>query len=500
MRFKNKNLKGSAIAYALTMTATVAIILASMVQYVVSQMKYGFYSAAKEEAFQIAESGIYFYRWYLAHEVEGRTASQVKAFWEGNPAPVGVGTPACGQNGAYEVEYKDPSGSALGKYCLEVTPPANGSTIVSVKSVGWTYKYPDAKRTLKVRYRKPSWSEYAVLGNGFTGFGGGTEIFGKLKANGGIRFDGVAHNVVYSQVETVNDPDHGGADEHGVHTHVSAQENLPPNPVPDLPGIFEAGRQFPVAETSFSAVQADMNLIKQVAIDGTDGSVYFDNAGQGRHIVFNGTTFNVRTVQAFNANTNQIISYNGSWTNNLAIPNNGVVFVEGNVWLQGNLSGRRVTVVAANLVSASQKSVYLGMGNITYSTYDGADVLGVIAQKDVAFVKNSLNTLQVDGALLAQSGRFGFWFRNPGSGQARGCIQNSCGSCAASCVNPCRKTSITLNGAIATNERYALYLGDACALSGYPNRNINYDNNLLYAPPPYFPVGDQYLMDLWEEL
>jgi hypothetical protein len=36
--------------------------------------------------------------------------------------------------------------------------------------------------------------------------------------------------------------------------------------------------------------------------------------------------------------------------------------------------------------------------------------------------------------------------------------------------------------------------------TGYITRNLYYDNNLLYYPPPYFPTGTQYELDLWEEL
>jgi hypothetical protein len=29
---------------------------------------------------------------------------------------------------------------------------------------------------------------------------------------------------------------------------------------------------------------------------------------------------------------------------------------------------------------------------------------------------------------------------------------------------------------------------------------LNFDNNLLYYPPPYFPTGTEYSIDLWDEL
>jgi hypothetical protein len=63
------------------------------------------------------------------------------------------------------------------------------------------------------------------------------------------------------------------------------------------------------------------------------------------------------------------------------------------------------------------------------------------------------------------------------------------------------RDTITVNGAIATNLRYGFaWTTGAVHTSGYRNRNLYYDNNLLYCPPPYFPTGKNYLIDLWEEL
>ncbi len=125
--------KASALVYGLVIMTAVAIIMTSIVTFIAQQTKYALRVHAKEQAFQIAESGIQFYRWYLAHQVEGKTAQQIANFWNGNP--YGVATP-------YEVEYKDPGGGPVGKYRLEVTRPQNGSTVVLVKATAWTYKYP----------------------------------------------------------------------------------------------------------------------------------------------------------------------------------------------------------------------------------------------------------------------------------------------------------------------------------------------------------------------
>ena len=458
--------KASALAYGLVVMTMVAILLSSIVTFIIGQTQYALKVHAREQSFQIAETGIQFYRWYLAHQVEGRTAQQIADFWA-TGSPYGVATP-------YEVEYTDPGGSPVGRYRLVVTPPSNGSSLVTVEATGWTYRYPTITRVIEVRFRKPVWSEYIVLSNDNLRFGAGTEVFGKIHSNYGIRFDGFAHNVISSSLSQYNDPDHTGGDEFGVHTHDSPTDPLPPTAVPDRSDVFGGGRSFPTATTDFNGVLGDLSYIKSVAQAGTDGSLYFDNAHQGRHVILNvNDTFSIRTVRSFNASNNEINSYQGGWST-YQIPNDGVIFVENNVWLEGAVNGKRVTIVAANLISSSQKSIYIGK-DIRYTSYDCSDIIGIIGQNDVEIYQGSENDLRIDGAMIAQTGRAG---RDHYTGAGA------------------TKSVLTIYGAIASNQRYGFAWTDG---TGYTTRNLYYDNNLLYCPPPYFPTGTQYEMDLWEE-
>jgi hypothetical protein len=51
---------------------------------------------------------------------------------------------------------------------------------------------------------------------------------------------------------------------------------------------------------------------------------------------------------------------------------------------------------------------------------------------------------------------------------------------------------------IASYARYGFAYTDG---TGYNIRNINYDANLLYAPPPSFPLtSDQYEILSWQEV
>jgi Tfp pilus assembly protein PilX len=505
---KNKK-RGSALVYALVIMSVTMIILISMIGYITSQLKYSAHQVEKEKSLQIAEAGIYWYRWYLAHEVAGKTAQQINDFWQGGSA--------YGVSSAYEKDYFDPEGGAIGRYSIEVEELPEHSTIVIVKSTGWTNSSPNLKRTVRVRFRRPSWSEFAILANDYTRFGAGTIVYGRIHSNRGIRFDGVAHNVISSSVANFDEPDHEGGVEFGVHTHVNeppatgslndAQrpKEAPPNPVPERLDVFKAGRQFPVPETSFSGVTSDLSYMKTQSQNPATG-LYFDDSGFGRHIILKSDgTMDVKTVTDYNKDTydhcgriahlgtGTIISETSS--TNYVIPNNGVVFVENNAWVEGIINNKRVTIVAANLIGGSQSDIYIGMNNIRYTNSDGKDVLGLIGQRNVEVLRLSQDYLTIDGALLAQGGRVGRKYYSCADYKSN----QKCESSSYKCDNklPDHRNTITINGSLATNQRYGFAYADG---TGYTNRILNFDNNLIYFPPPYFPTGTQYAIDQWEEI
>jgi len=449
--------KGSVLAYILVITSLSMMLLLAVIQVVVSRIQYAQYRENKEQSLQIAESGIYFYRWYLAHEVEGRTTQQIQDFWEGGSA-LGVGS-------AYERDVLDTDGTLRGSYRVTVTPPESYSTIVIVEAVGWTVKDPDIKRTVRARFRRPSWSEFAVLGDDYMRFGDGTTVMGPLHVNGGAHFDGLAYNTVSSAVEEYYDSDfdvNGWRD--GVWTSWGSEYNT------SMGGsVFSGGKEYPVPEQSFANVSTNLSIIKDAALD---SGMYFDNDRQGRHIVLQTDgTFNIRKVRSYSSATNDILSYQGGWQT-FDIPENGVIYVEDNIWLEGTIDGERITIAAADLIGGGNPNVFIGH-DIRYTNYDGSDTIGVIAENDIEILKNSEDYLRIEAALLAQNGRVGRTYYID------------------------HKDTISIFGALASNQRYGFAYTDG---TGYNTRDLQYDNNLLYYPPPYFPTGDTYSIDLWEEL
>lgn len=518
MKIKTKIQKGSALAFMLVIMAAILIILVSILQYISSQTKYGFYNYSKEESLQIAESGINFYKWYLSKEMETRTTPQdVQDFWE-NDNPIGT-EHDCDEVGAHIVDYD--SGGIRGKYCIEVTPPEEWSTIFTVRSIGWTDNNPNVKRTIQARFRRPSWSEYMIVGNQQFVLNDETVAHGRIHSNEGVHFNGVAYNIVSSEQNTYYYTGGllglGAGIKPGVWTYWSGEYNHTLNR-----NVFQAGKQVGTDDGAihwdFPSVNPYINFAKNKSLEGISppgtpcdsNGCYFDNSGEGRHIILNGSTMNVCKVNSYctnqlgccvgflcsggyfqkysiinyarNSGSGTCSSCSGSCVTTYNIPNNGAVYVEDNAWIEGTLGSssnhKRVTIIAADMALNPGKNIFVGMNDIRYSSYDGTDILGLLAQNNIEIIRDSQNNLRIDGALMAKNGRVGrdtYLFDLP--------------------------NSVTFYGSIVSNGRFNVGKGIIWWLDvGYQHAYLNFDNNLLYYPPPFFPTGVGYSMDNWEEL
>jgi hypothetical protein len=340
-------------------------------------------------------------------------------------------------------------------------------------------------------------------------FGEGTEVFGPIHSNGGIRFDGLAHNLISSAKSSYDDPDHSGNVEFGVHTH----RNIPPstgvndsfrsleapsNPVTNRSDVFEAGRAFPVPSVDFVGITSDLSSIKTKSQ--ANGHYYSASGALGYHIVLktNDTYDLYKVNQMANVSTSCINNSDigqsgwGVWSirggtsaqtllGTYSFPADGVVFLEDNVWVDGQINTARLTIVSGKFPDSPSTRTSITVNNdILYTNYDGSDVLALIAQGNINVGMISEDDLRIDGALIAQNGRVGRYYY------------------AQQCNPHNTRSTITLYGMIASNLRYGFAYTDN---TGYETRNIIYDANLLYGPPPSFPLtSDQYQVVSWEEV
>ncbi len=478
--------------------ATIAVmIIGGLVSWAGTNIKVSKSNLNRERAFQIAEAGIEYYRWHLAHANAD--------FQDGT-----------GAAGPYVHNFTDRDGNVIGQFTLTITPPPTGSTKVTIQSVGNTIEQPTKTRMITAQLAIPSLAKYAVVANANMRFGAGTEVFGPIHSNGGIRFDGLAHNTITSALSTYDDPDHSGGSEFGVHTHADLPPHVAPNIPPDSDftdsfrsaeappstmsaraDIFLSGRQVGVPAVDFAGITTNLSTIKTNAQSA--GKYYAASGGLGYYILLKtNDTFDIYRVNSLTTGNGQCNNSQtqalgqtgwGTWSINtkslvaaaVPFPANGLVFVEDNLWIDGQINGARLTIAAGKLpdVVATRKSIIIN-SNLLYTDYTGLDALALIAQSNINAGLSSLATQRIDGALIAQNGRVGRYYYN-----------SNCGSGYL-------RTEMTLYGMIGTNQRYGFAYGSVS--SGYQDRNIIYDSNLLYAPPPSFPLtSNQYSIVSWKE-
>ena len=534
---QNNQARGNVLIITLILTSLFVVGIMTVFVLVSTQNKLASHEQNRELAYQIAEAGFEYYRWHLAHVPDDFTSD----------------------TGSHE--YKNAFGEVIGYYIIEVTPPSSGSTVVQIKSTGYTIDEPNVKRVIESRMGVPSFARYAVVANDIMRFGEGTEIFGPVHSNGGIRFDGIAHNLVSSSKSQYDDPDHSGAEEYGVHTHVSPTDVLPPAALLVRTDVFQAGRSVGVPAVDFAGITSDLSTLKTLA---STGGVYLGaSGGEGYHVTFNtNDTIDIQIVynelrcqyssggswydlgycssnynsictqdsQCKYCSGNSSIScssdftcssqgagtcvttgvtcvksthsigtrdgdeadfeYNGGSSLNVPLPANGIIFFEDDVWVDGQVDGARVTLVAAREPLASGDADIYVNNDLLYTNYDGTDVIGLVAQTNILVGYFSEDDLRIDAALIAQNGRvsrpyygltYSTWRLYPTGGTCTNNPSQACTS-SANCNNYCMAyptRSCTTNAncnnyclrrtsrSCTTNANCGSYgpcvLGDSCA-------------------------------------
>jgi hypothetical protein len=411
--------------------------------------------AQDETAFQVAEAGLNFARWRLAHNPEDFSA--------------------------VTRDLTDQFAGVLGSYDLTFEQPIPGSTIVSITAVGRTASQPARRVTLSARYGQPSLARYASITNGDAWYGG--PIQGAVHANGGIRMDGSSDSLMTSERETYPcQPNHGCS-----------------SPFENKPGIWGTGVkaelwEFPVTRIDYNALTVDLLAMKEAAIE--SDTYYGPIAQPGYQIVFN--TNNTYTISRVNTKGPLVQScmYQPTWQcenssydvngttvlETKAVPSNGVIFVEDTVWVRGAIRDR-ITLAAGVFPDQTATNVdIITNGSIEYGgLHDGSRVFAAVAQRHILIPWSSVpDAMVLEGAYVAQKGSF-----------HRRYYPN----------NPHRvKTSLARFGMIASNGiPTTAWLNSGVVVSGFQTGSATYDSHLLYGPPPYFPTSGQYEFISWEE-
>lgn len=441
-----KNTRGSILLFTLVFGAVASfIIISGVASYAIFENKASNRKHDRDLAFHIAEAGINYYRWHLAH----------------NQTDYQDGT---GQPGPYQHDYKDKDGNVIGYFSLNITPPLSGSTVVIVESTGWTVASPDAKRKIRVRMGAPALTDYTFLSNAGLWFSFTTVVHGQVHSNGEIRFDGETDSWVKSHVRV-----YGG-------------------------GHPKTFWQYPVPPVDFYSVTADLDKIRKLS---DNGGLHLTSSGkEGYQMVFSGSSFalyKVTSKDCYNGEGRWRKKW-GDWywdgtiycfdignrvfVQNYDIPANGAIFVEDNVWVEGNVDGRISIGVGKFPVQEPYKNIFIS-NNLTYAAKASDDVVGLLAQGDIAVPYEVPDVMEIDAALLSQFGKLYRPF-----------------------YDSSLKDTLTIFGSQISYEGggWKYVNGWGHVISGFVNTNHSYDANLRYYPPPGFPVGTTYELISWEEV
>lgn len=439
--------------FTIALVLAVGIVLISLgvvlAQQAVSHITFDLHEQRALTALNIAESGVNYYMWHLSHNTTDYQD--------------GTGAPASPPYGPYTHTYYDASGNNIGTYTLTITPPATGSTVTTVQSVG---RVPGlaTTRIISAQLGIPSFASYALLTNAEVWFGNGENSNGPVHSNIGVHFDGTNNGPVTAAVSTYT-PSFSYGGDGNVHA-----------------GVWGSGGptsqwQYPVPAVDFNSITANLSGLQTQA---QSNGVYL--AALGSFNSSRGYYLNLKnngTIDIYKVTNESSSSITKTFIRNQAAPANGIFYVADNVWVDGTYNGR-ITIVSGRLpANASTNTTIKITNNLLYTAKDGTVAVGLIAQKDVQIAQYAPNNLEIDGALLAQTGTVYMPYYNQLLG------------------------NLNFYGAIATNGSWtwSYCSGNPCtAVSGYGTNTNTFDNNLKYAPPPSFPTTGTYTILNWREL
>lgn len=451
-------------------------ILSGFVGFVVTQSQVVNQRIALEQAGEVAEAGLNYYRWYLAH----------------NPGDVTAGT---GTHGPFVFPYEDPELGVIGEYSLAIasTTYCGAVSSIDVTSTGLIYSDPSVKRTISARYTQPTIAEYAFILNADVWAGADRIITGPYHNNGGIRMDGKNDSIVSSVQSSWSCTNSFGCSPTQTVDGVWASPSSNANPA-----LFS----YPASIIQFANIDGDIDLMRDRAING--GGIFIPATSEdGYWIIFNANeTITVREVTntypylAENATglfteRNIIQSYStvGTYPINPSCP---LIFVEDKVWLEG-VVGTKVTIAAASSTDGIDQSIILE-GNITYDNSE-TDGLLALAEQDILLGVEVPNDMIVNGIFVAQNGRYG---RNYYTYSR---LPNPAGP--ENYKPYYKRNSLTMTGTVVSNGRVGTRWVDyyGTYVSGFNFRTNSFDRNLVENPPPLLPsTSEVYDFVQWREV
>ena len=483
--------KGSLTLLVIVYLGVFMVLMGAISNVALNQNKVQNAKENREKALQIAEAGLDYYRWFLAHY----------------PTDLQDGT---GVAGPYVHVYSDPEEGDIGEFSLDVSGELQCGELMSVDIDSTGHLYTDASKTRTVygRYTRPSVAEYAYILNDNVWAGSDRVIGGKYHSNKGVVMDGTHDSLVTSEYETwdctICDPDQNPAG--GVTKNDGGNGN-------------SALWEYPSPRIDFTIISQNFNNLEEYAT--TNNRYYGPSGAEGYHITFNSDgTMDISRVDTTVTNeycwwwggwfcsTEDIWAYDSDsgWHYEKSIPDTettvatgvtfpsdcSVAYFEDNIWIEGEVNGK-ITIASADSGSGTTNA-YL-MNDILYTPGDGTDDgLTLLVENSILISPASENDLELNGIFLAKDGHFGRNHYTCSGGYAL--PDEYC-----SPVDYTDRNLLTINGSIISNGRVGTqWTSGGNFVSGYQSRVNNYDREQALDPPPLTPfTSEDYKFIEWRE-
>ena len=251
---------------ALVFGAIFLLVLSALSGYLLAQNGVEDATRVRAEALAVAEGGLDYYKWHLAHF----------------PTDLENGT---GAPGPYDITVPNPEGGTAGTAALTITAnTACGQTqSIDISSKGLASDGANSPVTIVARYAEPSVASYSYIVNASVWAGSDRTINGPYHSNGGIRMDGTANAPVTSSLSTWDcTSDFGCSPEQRTASGVVGS------------GTNQNLWNYPTPQVDFAGIAADFSTLKTVA---KSSGLYFARYSSGNsnsaayhkgyHLIFN---------------------------------------------------------------------------------------------------------------------------------------------------------------------------------------------------------------------
>jgi len=442
--------KGSYLPVILIASTLFFALAVAIVSISLSQVKLAKNHEDQVSAMEVAEAGINYYLWHLAHNNED--------YCDGEECT------GEGPYGPYIHDYTDQDGNTLGTYELTITPPEVAGNSVSVRSVG-KVAGRDLDRVIVATLGIPSFTKYSLFVQGDQLWVGPTE-----KVEGTVH---VNNNGMYNQGEITGDAS-------STETTYSGWFGVQPGVAG--PGIFGGAKLFPVPAADFN--QVDINIAEtriQVRDLGDGQYIGTSSKNRGYHAVLKADEFDLFEVTSYEGrNPTRWDILSETFVDTYSYPDSGVIFVEDNLWIEGTVANQKISFFAADPDESNinkQKGIFIP-NNLKYTYYDGTDKIGLVTQTNILVSQDAPADLEINAAMVARYGeiRINNYWQIKDHVRVYGSMAHNTGI-------------IWTYGSAQTGQVY----------SGYRETELILDVSNVLNPPPMFPTTGSYTVMSWRE-